>query len=290
MSQSIILTDLDNTIYNWKDFFAPSFRAMVHVLSKETGIHEDEIINDFKKIYNDKGSPEYAFSVQELKMCHNLPIKKVDKLVYLAKAVFSRTRQKNLIPYNGVKKTLEWGIREGIKIIGVTNSPIFHAQRRLRKLNLDHLFFGLAGWEGHEVPDEDNYGIHTIKQRIKEKSYHSRVQKLWPLPTEELKPNSIGYLEIINDLHISCEKTYVVGDSLWRDIKPALEIGAIGVWAKYGRECKPKSFETLLKLDKWSEEKILNISDPRLIKPPLIINNFSEIQKFIQPHQLKLPI
>lgn len=289
MNQPIILTDIDNTIYNWKDFFAPSFRAMVHVLSRETKIDEEEIINDFKRIYSDKWSPEYAFSVQELKICRTMSIERVKELVYLSKAVFSRTRAKNLKPYNGVKETLKWAMKEGVLVIGVTNSPIFHAQRRLRRLNLDHLFFGLLGWDGYETSD-DNCLTNIIKQQIKEKTYTSRIQNLWRVCAEELKPNPICYRKIINDLGTSYTMTYVVGDSLWRDIKPALEIGVIGIWAKYGRECEPKSLETLFKIDKLSEEKISDIYDSRLANPPLVINTFSELQKIIQPPQLRLPI
>lgn len=286
MYKPVLLTDLDNTIYNWVDFFAPSFRAMVHVLAKETKIEEEAIIKDFKHVYNKRASLEYSFSVQELKIFQKLPKDEVENLIRIAKGTFSRVREKNLKPYDGVKETLKWIREGGTEIVGVTNAPLFHAEMRLKQLRLDSLFTGLAGWEGHGIPNR--YLTKKIKERIEENRYKSRIKHKWELSKEELKPNPFCYLRVINELHISHKAAYVIGDSLYKDIKPAIEIGAIGILAKYGKDFSTKNFQTLLKITNWDKEKISNVYDKKSIIPTFTVNSFSEIRKIVQPPQLRL--
>src|SRR6476620_11739895 len=49
-------------------------RAMVHALSRESGISEDVLFNDFKHVYSKMGTLEYAFTVQKLPTFHSLSV------------------------------------------------------------------------------------------------------------------------------------------------------------------------------------------------------------------------
>lgn len=284
-TQTAILSDLDNTIYNWVDYFAPSFRGMVHALSKRTGIVEDDIVADFKGVYEQAGSLEYAFSVQELEMARSMSEDEVKDLVRIAKGAFSRVRRKNLKPYPNVQQTLNALKRENIPVIGVTNAPIFHAERRLKQLRLDGLFYGLAGWRGHDIP-EDHTWTQKIKERAEQGKYDTRIMRKWSLSKTELKPSSRGYLRVIEDLNLDVKHTICVGDSLYKDVKPALELDAIGVWAKYGRNFDAKNFETLLLITNWTEENISTVYDETTVVPTFIIGAFSELREIasLQPY------
>ncbi|MCL4299776.1 MAG: HAD family hydrolase [Anaerolineae bacterium] len=284
----IILTDLDNTIYNWVDYFAPSFRGMVHALSKRTGIAEDNIIANFKRVYGQEETLEYAFSVQKLEMCRGKSEDEIKELVRVAKGAFSRVRGKNLKPYPNVKETLVAFKKENIPIIGVTNAPIFQAERRLRQLRLDGLFYGLVGWQGRDVP-EDYPWTKEIKQRAEQGKYPTRITEKWSLTPDKLKPNSFGYLKVIEKLGVDIEQVYCVGDSLHKDIKPALELGAIGIWARYGQSYKPENFETLLAITYWSQERISAVYEEKVVTPTFIIDDFSELRDIVRGPQLYLP-
>lgn len=283
----LLITDLDNTIYNWVDFYAPSFRAMVHVLSREMTLEEDAIIDEFRVVYRDMGSLEYSFSVQELPSVRSRADDEVSRLVAIAKGAFSRVREAHLKPYPGVKETLTWLLREGVVIVGATNAPIHQAEQRLKHLFLDRCFSGLAGWQGHAVPG----GIpltDAIKQREADGKYRSHIEVLWPLPQSELKPSSAGYLHIIEEVGASPESTYVVGDSLYKDLRPALEVGATGIWARYGGDFQKKNFDTLLRITHWSSDKVSAVYDEQAIEPQYTINSFSELQTIIQVPQARL--
>src|SRR5258708_11041971 len=97
--QRLLITDLDNTLYNLIDYFGPSFRGMVHALSRETKIDEEILNKNFKQVFLKRESLEYGFAVQELEIFQALPPEQVFKLIELAQAVFKRARQKNLKPY-----------------------------------------------------------------------------------------------------------------------------------------------------------------------------------------------
>ena len=57
----VLITDLDNTLYNFVDFFGPAFRAMVHALSKTYGLDEVELVDEFKEVFAHTGTIEFAF-------------------------------------------------------------------------------------------------------------------------------------------------------------------------------------------------------------------------------------
>lgn len=287
MNQPVILVDLDNTIYNWIDYFCPSFRGMVHALSKDLGIEEDVIIHDFRRVYIEKGTIEYAFAVQSLALCRSMPSPEIERLVRIAKGAFSRVREKNLQPYEGVRETLIWAVNEGIAVIAVTNAPVFQAQRRLRKLKLDRLFTGIAGWNAYEVP-EDFTWTRKIKQNEGNGKYRTYIDKLWFLSANELKPGISGYERIMEELQVSAEKTYIIGDSLKKDIAPAVEIGAVSIWARYGQQCDSKNFDTLLKITNWSQEEISSTYQQRPVTPDFTVDSFAEIRKIVPASQLTL--
>ena len=66
MPRKLLITDLDNTLYNFIDFYAPAFRGMLHALSKKLNIDEDILKEEYRKVYSIRGSLEYAFSIQEI--------------------------------------------------------------------------------------------------------------------------------------------------------------------------------------------------------------------------------
>src|ERR1035438_9588211 len=96
----LLVVDLDNTVYDWTSFHAPSFRAMVHAISGHTDLPESEIIEQFKEVFHLHESVEYPFAVQKLRLCHYLSRDEVDTLVHASQVAFGRTRRRRLRPYD----------------------------------------------------------------------------------------------------------------------------------------------------------------------------------------------
>ncbi len=66
MITKALIADIDNTLFDWPAFFAPSFRAMVHALEKRLDLSYAQLESEFKRVYSEKDSLEYSFSIQEL--------------------------------------------------------------------------------------------------------------------------------------------------------------------------------------------------------------------------------
>lgn len=281
--RSVLITDLDNTLYNFVDYFSPCFRAMVCALSRSTKINEEELTSAFREVYKARGSVEYSFAVQELVFFRDLPKAEVEFLIRVAKDAFSQAREEKLKLYPGVIEGLEWAQKSGIPIIGFSNAPIFHALRRLSQLRISKLIYGLAAWEGHEVPG--GYEItDAIKKRAAEGGYHTDVKKLWKLTADELKPSSLGYRRVLQDTSAWSDAVFVIGDSLQKDIAPAMTAGGIGLWAKYGAEVEEENMKTLLDITYWSSAQISADYDIQEVTPHGILRSFADIKDIIPPN------
>jgi phosphoglycolate phosphatase-like HAD superfamily hydrolase len=285
--RSLLITDLDNTLYNWIDYYAPCFRGMVHVLSREMKIEEAELKLAFKSIFQEAGTLEYSFTIQNLPFIKNYTKPEVDKFVDLGKKVFKIVRDKNLIPYDSIKSTLEYLTNQGIIIIAVTNAPVYFAESRLKQLNLDKYFYGIAGWEGNEVP-LDNY-TNSIIEKSQQGKYNSQyIKKRWKFNKNEIKPNPFAYLTVMDYLKVSHKCTYIVGDSIGKDLLPANEIGAVSIWAKYGIECKKKNLDTIIEITHWDEKAINVAYEKKEITPDYTIESFLELREIVKGPQLQL--
>lgn len=279
----LIITDLDNTVYNWVDYFAPCFRAMVHALARETGESERTIIEAFCQVYEARGSVEYAFSVQELSIFQDRSEEEVINLVRVAKGAFTRVREKRLRPYPTVNHTLTWIRSQGHRIVAVTNAPVVYAFGRLRQLRIQHLFDGLAGRKNYDIPQ----GAITRKvQERSDKGYFAPSMLTWEFELDELKPNSSGYARVIGDLGMLAKNVWVVGDNTQRDLAPGIQLGAVGVWAKYGEVVDKKNLDTILELTAWKKENIL--SERIGASSFSEINDFSELTQLVPTNQLTL--
>ena len=284
----MFITDLDNTLYNFIDFYAPCFRGMIHALSKPLKIEEEELIKQFKDVFQKHNSIEYGFAVQELECMKNKTTDEISEYIKLAKGAFSRVRQKNLITYPNVKDTLIWLKKQDVIVVGATNAPKFHALRRLRQLRIEKYFDALVCWEGAEL----TYDEHS--KRIIDKDdngeYKSKIdiQNIIVLPKEKLKPNIDGYKILLDKFNILPKNCYILGDSISKDVNPANQLNANGIWAKYGVNTIEKNMKTILSISNWDKKKLENIYFVEFEEPKLILNDFSELKNIFSINQLEL--
>src|SRR5262249_37327991 len=133
-SKRVLITDLDNTLFDWIDYFAPCFRAMVHALAYATKLEEEEIYRQFKEVYTRMETAEYRYAMQELELYRSETPEMQKRLFRAGFVAFSRARKGRLQVYTTVPSTLQWLKQQGVVIIGVTNSWVVDAVARLRKL------------------------------------------------------------------------------------------------------------------------------------------------------------
>lgn len=255
MKTEVLLVDLDNTLYDWVAFYVPSLLAMAEAVAADLGLHVDEVFEQLRDVYGRHGSVEYAFAVQGLAATRALDQQDVRQVVCNARAAFAHARQRHLRPYPGVDATLRIVREEGTRIVAATNAPLFQAQRRLRHLGLSQHFDGIAARMSFVVPLSDP-AIPDVAARARQGDYRCQIPRHWSFDDHELKPARTMYLRIFEDLDVKASSALVVGDSLAKDVQPALDLGARGAWARYGTTPHHELLAVLLKVTPWSSNAI----------------------------------
>jgi FMN phosphatase YigB (HAD superfamily) len=276
---SVLLTDLDNTLYDWTGYFVPSFRAMVVYLSRQTGESVDTLMADFASVFRRHGSVEYSFAIEELDTLARLhpgltTHERVEKY-WDAVVSFQRLRRHILRPYPGVQEMLARLNEAGVRIFAVTESPGWQVKARLRSLKIDTYFTAVYACYDHEVPRD--ISLERLRRHPVE-TYQSNVE-LFNIPRGLRKPNPAFLESILKDLHLHPSEAVYLGDNLHRDISMAYHCGVTSIWARYGTFTNANNLRTLLKVTPWTKEEVDKSSgqDAELPQPDFIIDSPNEV-------------
>lgn len=64
--KKLLITDLDNTLYDWVSFYAQSFTAMLDVLVNILDVPKSELLEEFRQVHIKHGNSEYPFGALEI--------------------------------------------------------------------------------------------------------------------------------------------------------------------------------------------------------------------------------
>lgn len=270
---NILVTDLDNTLYDFISFFGPSFRGMVHALSRRLGVQEELLFDQYRDVYSRFGTVEYRESTQNLTVLQALPEAEQSEVVRLAYTVFGQTRKRNLALYPGVKETLTDLKNSSYKVVACTNAPIYHALRRIEQLGLSSHFDAVIGWNRpmQESPAE-------VQREMKLRSrYATRTTTIVDVAEAELKPSKAMFKYVV-DMYPNADRYFAVGDSISKDLLPASELGFQTVWAEYGTHLNAKDLETVNSVVPWSDKQLsVHYQKADGFKPTCTVQSFSEL-------------
>jgi FMN phosphatase YigB (HAD superfamily) len=279
MQQKLLITDLDNTLYDWVTFFTAAFRSMVGELTKLLNVPEETILSEFKTIHQHYGNSEQPFAVLELPslqrrfadLSRDEVVRKIDPALYR----FNSTRKRTLTLYQGAAETLEEIRNAGVKIVGHTEAILANSYWRLRALGIERYFSRLYTLEGREA-------IH-----ISPESHWTDPPEgfVTIVPREERKPNPQLLADICRKEGADIASTYYLGDSLVRDVAMAKQAGVTAIWARYGTTYDPEHWTYLVKVTHWTDE---DVSREKALKakyrdvvPDYTIDSFSQLKAIV---------
>jgi FMN phosphatase YigB (HAD superfamily) len=277
----MLITDLDNTLYDWVTFFSRAFKAMVDELSSLINVQEDRLLDEFKTLHRHYGNTEQPFVILELpsvkKHFGDLPGIELMEKLNPALHAFNSSRKRNLRLFPGVKDILEILNKDGIIIIGFTEAIAINGYYRLFRLDILDSFKRLYALEG-------NYKGHPNPEA--EKRLAPPENFLRVIPNSRKKPDPQLLLDICKEEGVPPGNTWYLGDSLFKDISMAKQAGIKSIWAKYGAEYDEKLWAIIVKVTHWTEkdvrsEKRLRKKFPQ-IKPDYTIDSFEEIYEIIK--------
>lgn len=278
----LLITDLDNTLYDWVTYFAHSFRAMVEELAVTLDVAEATLLNEFKAVHQHYGNSEHPFAMFELpSVRHRFPNSSREELLYELEsslAAFRASREKHLQLYEGVHDTLKAVAEEGTIIVAHTEAVSIHAYYRLMRLDILKYFKHIYALEGFLEP-------HPNPSRAAELMPPPSLIEI--IPRDERKPNPKLLQDICRREGIRESDACYVGDSLSRDVSMAKTAGVTAVWARYGTRYEPSLWDILVRVTHWTDEDVAREAELRNlysdIQPDYTIDRFVDLLDVLRP-------
>jgi phosphoglycolate phosphatase len=244
-SVALLVTDLDNTLYDWVGSFVPAFYAMAEEAAAILDLNIETLLDDLRAVHQRHGSSEHPFALLEAaSVTARLPGLSRDARAKVLDGAFHRfnsVRKERLVLYDGVTATLEALTERGVPVVAYTDARIPNSLYRVNRLRLDHFIEHLYA-PAARFPDRLDAPARETLLRV--------------LPEGDKKPNPRTLLDICRDLGVPPEQTLYIGDSLSRDIFMAANAGVRSAWARYGTEVEPDLWEKLVRVTHWTDTDV----------------------------------
>lgn len=252
--KSVLITDLDNTLFDWVQLWHACFSAMLDKIIEISGVSEAQLKSEIRAVHRKHGTSEYAFLIEEIPSLRK-KYPKEDLLHVFAPALsaYREERRKKLSLYPTVAESLLKIKGTGAKIVGYTESMAFYSNYRVRRLGLDGVFDVIFSPKDHGVPKG------MSKEQIRKypaTQYDLKFTRHEHTPEGELKPNKDILLSIIKHIHALPEDCIYIGDSLFKDVAMAKDAGVSDVWASYGQSQSTSAYQLLREVTHWSDADV----------------------------------
>lgn len=273
----LLVTDLDNTLYDWVTFFAKAFRAMQTALCDQLQVDPSLVSAEFKSVHQRYGSLEAPFAALELptiaRRFPNLTRSEIADSLRPAFDAFNASRREHLALYDGVRPTLEALTAAGVVVVGHTEAIAINAYYRVVVLDVARYFRRLYALEGPAVNHPDPNRPRKLADPDPE---FLRV-----LPASERKPNPAVLFDICRREGFLPQDTCYVGDSIVRDVSMAKQAGVKAIWARFGTNYERDLWDTLVSVTHWTDDDVKREVELRdqysTIAPDAIVDSFSEL-------------
>jgi len=276
---SVVVTDLDNTLFDWVRIWHEPFRAMLDKIVDISGIPEERLIPEIRRVHQRHRTTEYTFLLQELPSLRERHGAGVSLTTVYDEALHAcrKKRIEVTATYPEVIPTLQTLRGKGVLLVAYTESMAFHTQWRMVQLGLDRLIDFLYSRPDHDFPD----GVtrEQLRQHAPQ-DYELAVTKHRYTPPGEIKPNPDLLRDILDDVSARRQESIYVGDSAMKDVAMAQQAGVTDVWAKYGVAQHRKEYELLRAVTHWTDEDVereKNLSQPEHPAPYVLEESFAEL-------------
>lgn len=264
--KKILITDLDDTLYDWIGFFIPAFYGLVDEIASITGISKDVLLAEYKKKHQYYGSVEYPFVTLTLpsiqKKYSSLCDDEIKKVLNEAFHKFNSIRKQKLKLYEGVQDTLQKLKEHNISIVGFTESSPENGFYRLKRLGVSDYFSRVyTSTTKYQAP-------YPLDEKIR--------------MVETKKPDKKVLLEICQLEGYDKTEAIYIGDSLTKDIYMANMAGVTSILIKHPKE--PNDYyQKLVDITSWTEDDFIREENLRRkcqdknICPDFTIDSFNHV-------------
>lgn len=274
--KTTLITDFDNTLYDWFHMWHQSFSAMLAEIERISGIDRAILIPQIRAIHQRHGTSEYAFLIEHIPcLQEKFPEKALNEVFDEAIHAYRSARKESLRLYDGVLETLTELAAQGVMIVVYTESLAFYTNDRVRRLGLDNVVDFIYSPPDHAIPG--SVTSHTEREKYRLTHAEHRYLK-----AGEVKPNPEVLRDIVTGIGRAREECVYLGDSPMKDIAMAQDAGITDVFAAYGVSQNRESYKLLQQVSHWPEADVQREMTTRHVAPAHTINRFSEIKQFFE--------
>lgn len=296
----LIVTDIDNTVFDWVTYYVRSFEELLRKVEGITGIPYGQLAGEARDVFTRHGSIEYPFLIQELPSIDAHYADDIDRMLAEAvdpgRKVFLKTAESLLVPYKGVRETLEEIRRRlpDVPLVALTDAPRYVAMWKLNKLGLLPYFSAVYGLADPRIPTCERNGRVKVDPEILlkhlQQSNFGFKGRIRILPDEYEKPGTRGLKTVLMDYNLDEDPAHRgsvlwVGDNLRKDVGLGQRLGVRTAWAKYGvlsDESLYRSLHEFSPVANVHKNASFAAGDSSAPQPSHTLDEFADLLKFLK--------
>jgi len=280
---NFVITDLDDTIWDWLEMWYNSFNPYLERIAEETGLDIPKLKLAFKELHQYYGTTEMSFAYKELSIIPENFYPLFEDSNGTKRSIlheYNSNKKNNIKLYDSVIETLKTLKSKGSLIVAFTESYVFFTKYRIKHLNLDGLIDFVYSPRGTDLP-------LSVGKYYPDDHWEPKLTEFKILPTGTRKPNAEILEQIISDFKADKSKSFYIGDKLDRDIYMAQQAGITSVHAKYGHVIDNNKYELLREVTHWNNEDVkreiaFKSSKLNIMPPSYEIEKFDELLKLFE--------
>jgi FMN phosphatase YigB (HAD superfamily) len=272
----LLVTDFDNTLYDWFAMWYPAFYSMLEEVQRTSGVDRETLLMEIRKIHQGRGTSEYSYLLEEIPSLVKMhPAGNISEIYGEAIHKYRAARKSALRLYPSVRQTLLSVRKAGVPIVVYTESLAYHSSTRIRELKLDGIVDYLYSPADHDFPA----GVSRQQLRSRPDKFYEMVNTIpRTIAKGVIKPDTHVLKQIIDEMGVAADATVYVGDSLMKDVAMAQDLGAIDVLAEYGIAQDKREYDLLREVSHWTEEDVAR--EHKMIQRPTLVPTYVLKQRF----------
>jgi FMN phosphatase YigB (HAD superfamily) len=280
MRKTTLITDFDNTLYDWFHTWYQSFNAMLIEIERISGVPRNELIPEIRQIHQKYGTSEYSFLIEELPVIKTkFAGRDLMQIFDSAVHAYRSARKSSLKLYDGVIETLTELQSSGVMIVIYTESLGYYTNFRVRRLELESLVNFIYSPPDHELPATHHSGQSGFLESASETTLKEKHRFV---PEGVVKPNPEVLLDIVREIERVASECIYLGDSKMKDIAMAQDAGVTDVLAGYGAVQHQEEYDLLRQVSHWPDTDVRREQEPQARIPTYTITEFREVKRFFE--------